>query len=881
MSAFESPDGADRARERLEALTGFSLEHFIDTAFEENPAPDLALANLERWLRATASPNMYMEQVLAPSPCSRLLVKVLGSSQPIADAIIQNPELGALVLDPTELGRRVDRDSILIEGRRLLAASSSYLHSLDRLRFLRQRWNLSLVMNDLAGTVDQPTIWRGLSDLADVMIELAQDVAWAEYARQKEVSVRPGWMIIAFGKLGGHELNYSSDIDLVYVVEDGLDDKADRDCVRFFEALGRALSDRMGRGSLYRVDLRLRPYGGAGPISRSMRSYEAYYQLYAEPWEVQALLRSRPICGPDSLWSRWEAMRTAHCFRPKFSEISLEHMLSMKARIEEGASEGDIKRGEGGIRDVEFLTQALQMIHGYEKPDLQVRPTLDAISALETDSWLEHSSAGSLARGYTFLRKLEHRTQLVDDQQTHSIPLGDSARLGLARLMGFSSWNKLSSTLESHRRTIQTLYRSTLNLESPGDGHRAQIMGRFGPMATSVLHWFDGFPESGAFYQTLVEDEGGLDRVRQIISASPRLVGNFKGSLALTEMLLSGEILDIEDPAAGIRRTAQDSPAQSLAEAYLYAYTVVLAQWTLEPAFTLSARLVELLDALVERCCVRLGICFDILGLGSFGAAELNPNSDGDLLFLIEEPSEQPKAEKQAQDLLALFSQLKRLGAPIHFDLRLRPEGGKGLLVRTYDGLRAYDLDGMQMWERFALGHARLVYGDQGAASVVSHCAYGLPLTPERVVELAKMKRRVETERVKPQHVHRDVKLGYGGISDIEWLVHLNEMRYPTALKSGTHIGMTDRILALGRAHLLNAVESDILINAHRFLRDLRARIYLLGLEEDLLPENPDKLDRLAAACGFDSGNSLLARHQSTVEPVRRLYIEGLERLKL
>src|SRR5471030_374440 len=130
-------------------------------------------------------------------------------------------------------------------------------------------------------------------------------------------------MVVGFGKLGGHELNYSSDVDLVYVVEDGLDERLDRDCTRFFEAFGRALSDRMGRGSLYRVDLRLRPYGGAGPIVRSMRAYEAYYKLYAEPWEVQALVRSRPITGSYALRTRWEAMRNAHCFRSKLSEIGL------------------------------------------------------------------------------------------------------------------------------------------------------------------------------------------------------------------------------------------------------------------------------------------------------------------------------------------------------------------------------------------------------------------------------------------------------------------------------------------------------------------------------------------------------------------------------
>ena len=357
---FRNPDAATRARERIEQLTGADLTDFFSYAFEGNAAPDLSLTNLERWLRATSNPHLHMEQIVGLPPMGRLLVTLFGASQPIADTLIMNPELATLVLDAGQLRRTIKMETILAEGKKLLGTATSYVHALDRLRFIRQRWNLPIVMNDLAGTWEQEAVWQALSDLADALIELTLSVAWDEYARQKNVTARPDYMVVGFGKLGGHELNYSSDVDLVYVVEDGLDEATDRDCTRFFESFGRGLSNRMGRGSLYRVDLRLRPYGAAGPILQSMRAVEAYYRLYAEPWEVQALLRSRPIVGSDALKDRWEAMRTAHCFRSKLSEISLEQMLAMKARIEQGASEGDIKRGEGGIRDVEFLTQILQ-----------------------------------------------------------------------------------------------------------------------------------------------------------------------------------------------------------------------------------------------------------------------------------------------------------------------------------------------------------------------------------------------------------------------------------------------------------------------------------------------------------------------------------------
>jgi len=877
---FRNPEAAIRACERLEQLTGIELSEFIEAAFHGNAAPDLALTNLERWLRATANPHLHMEQIVSLPPTGRLLVSLFGASQPVADTLIQNPELASLVLDSSELGRPIKRETILSEGKRLLAASTSYLHSLDRLRFIRQRWNLPIVMNDLAGTWDQELVWHALSDLAEALIELTSDVVWNEFAMQKGITRRPEFMVVGFGKLGGSELNYSSDVDLVYVVEDGTDERTDRDVTRFFEAFGRALSDRMGRGSLYRVDLRLRPYGGTGPISQSMRAIEAYYRLYAEPWEVQALLRSKPIVGSENLTARWESLRVAHCFRAKLSEISFEQMLSMKARIEKGATDGDIKRGEGGIRDVEFLTQILQMLHGHDRPELQVRTTCDAIRVLESFGYLEHSVAGALIDGYRFLRKLEHRTQLVRDQQTHTIPSNEQAREGLALLMGGTNWAEVGGTLEAHRRTIQILYRSILSLEPPSSGARSQVQQNLGSLGSAALHWIDGLPESAAFYQGLVENPDSLDRLERILNDAPRLVTYFKSSVSLTELLLSGELLELESVCDRILTLSIDAEAQHVAEVYLHGFVVTLGRWVLLPSFDVGKRLAELLDALLKHCSARLGIEFDILALGSYGCWELSPSSDADLLLLIGERESQPVAETQAQHYLAFLGQLKRGGAPVEFDLRLRPEGGKGLLVRTYDGLRAYDLDGMQMWERFALGHVRLVQGNQTALDVVQHCAYGLPLTPERLLELAKMKRRVETERVKPQHVHRQIKLGSGGLNDIEWLVHLHEMRYPTASHAGKSTEMNERIRRLVEARLLNAVEAAILIEARKFLLELRIRIYLIGIDEDLLPENPDKLHRLARSCGLPDGNSLLARHQSLVDPVRRLYMEGLERLK-
>ncbi len=880
---FSQPDNANRALHHLSLVLGHPLPESFLPLFLSTSSPDLALANLGRWLAATTNAQVHLHQLVEVPALAKLLIMIFGASQPMTDSLIQNPELASLVLDPSELERPVVYEQIVREGALMLAASNSPSHALDRLRFLKQRWTLPIVINDLAGTWSEETIWQVLSDLAEALINLTVQAVWQDFARQKNLSDECPVMVVGFGKLGGRELNFSSDIDLSYVITDGLGENWERDATRFCELLSRGLSERMGRGSLYRVDMRLRPYGNAGPLIASMRSVEHYYQLYAEHWELQALLRSKPIVGPQALIERWSVMRKERCFRPQLSEPELEAMLSMKTRIEERAEIGDIKRGAGGIRDVEFLVQALQLIHGHRHQELQVASTLSALRALESFGILDHAVCASLESGYIFLRQLEHRCQLVGDQQTHSIPSDDLARRRLAMLMGKAHWQGVESELEDHRRTIQTLYKSILKPETSPGSDRDRLAQRLGQYAPSVFQWFDSMPASGAFYTSLLENRDSLDRVEKITISAPKLVNELKKWIGLTELLVSGEVEEAINPHQALSRLPLDSPLQIVAETYAKIKCQLLVKWVLFPDQEVGNRLADVADAFLVHCCKRLLIRFDVVALGSYGAQEMGADSDADLLLLVQNSDWQAEAESQAQQLLALLGQLKRIGATLGIDLRLRPDGGKGMLVRSLEALGAYELSGMEMWERFALRQARLVHGDPLALQAVRKVAYAQPLTPERLRELLAMKKRVETERVKPQYIKREVKLGFGGLDDIEWLIHLYEMRYPTATRAypgdGDECWTADRIRNLGRAGLVNAVEVEQLQEAHRHLLEVRLRLSLLALDKDVIPENPDKLDRLASSMDIPTGNDFLAIHNRIIDTVRHIYLQGLERL--
>ena len=523
---------AEETQTRLETLAGEALSAFFASALEANPDPDMAITNLERWLHATGSPRLYLEQIRAQAKEAKELLLVMGASQPLADTLIQNPEFGSIILDPREAHRVPDRARILEEGERLLASSTGQRHAFDRLRYLKQRHLLPIALSDLSDSWPQETVWRALSDLADCLIQLTLQATWSAFAVSKNLPAEPQIAVVAFGKLGGRELNYSSDVDLAYVLADGLDERTERECSRFCEQFGRALSDRMGRGALYRVDLRLRPYGSAGPILRSFSSYAGYYRLYAEPWEIQALLKARVVAGAP-LGDEWDELVKERVYQQTLSEASLAEVLSTRARIEENALGDDLKRGAGGIRDVEFLCQTLQLVNGYSHPPVQSRSTCGALKALAEEHILEENVVRALLGGYTFLRRLEHRTQMVGDRQTHSVPEDSRQREALARLMGMDSWSSLSETLEFHRRTIQSLYRSILQQETEQRSEREALGERVGKRAPALWHWFDVFPEAPAYYRSLEENEGSLGRVVKILDFAPKLVGPFKNSLEL------------------------------------------------------------------------------------------------------------------------------------------------------------------------------------------------------------------------------------------------------------------------------------------------------------------------------------------------------------
>lgn len=819
--------GLGEAWGRIDAKAGISLSVALEDSLEQCPDPAMALAHLERWLGAVGNPRVAAQQLTAIPLAASIFLKVLGSSSELGSCLVQNPELASLILDPSEVGRPVSAEKWLNQGTRLMESANSYTHKLDRLRFLKQEALIRISAADQGGVWNEEQAWEALSDLADALVQLALAAAWDDYRATRSLEGPCLLQAAGMGKLGGRELNYSSDIDLVYFVPDDADEADLKHATRLAEKLNRALSDRMGRGALFRVDMRLRPYGRSGDLVVRQRALEGYMARHAEPWEHMALIRSRVLVGTPEAKERWEAMRRAHAFERLRGEWQIEEILRMRSRLEDKSSDRDLKRAPGGIRDVEFTAQVMQLIHAASDPELQSAGTLQVLRRLAQRELIPSEAERDLAGGYRFLRKVEHQIQVEAGRQLHDIPEGREARAKLARRLGMSQLEEFDEKLAETRGRVRRWYQAILgSLQdlSPQD----KALSRAGELAPKLNEWVSLLSDPESFWRSLDENESSLDRALQVLQRGPRLVEWLKHSDTVTEQVLSGEILEPPPAAPAVfegRRLRTKWLRAAVREAL--GVTGAFSHEFGAACDLLLARLAEEHPGLT------------IAAMGSYSEGTLSLESDLDVVFLIADPA----TEKTAHSASARISDLRSQNSPVLLDLRLRPEGRQGPLGVSLPALKVYAGTRLEAWERLAVGRARLVAGSPAVFREFRSTVLGPRPTDDDRSALRHIKARVEQERAQKRPGFADIKLGPGGLDDIAWgLLWLGLHHLPTEADP-----RPSRIPDLAEwahgAGYLASDEARLLPPLAAELAHVRVRLALLGQDDTLLPLEADKLE--------------------------------------
>ena len=365
------------------------------------------------------------------------------SSALIADATLLDP-----LRDPEGFAREKGVDDYRVAWRQVAPADERGLRRWKRRELLR------IAARDLLGSADLPAVGRELAALAQVCLEAALAIAGNEIP----------FSVIGMGKLGGRELNYASDVDVLFV-HDGDGDRAERVARSLLNIMTTPTED----GIVFRTDADLRPEGRSGPLTRTIDSYASYYEGWAQTWEFQALLKARPVAGDAILGDRFLALTRPYVWPTVLPADALREIRAMKERSEDvtqrkGLTERELKRGRGGIRDIEFAVQVLQLVHGRHDESVRSPNTLDALRAMSSAGYVEAADAVRLDDAYRFLRTVEHRLQLYDEQQTHTIPADERTRTRLARVLGYrdeggrSALDAFEADHRAHQASVRSIH---------------------------------------------------------------------------------------------------------------------------------------------------------------------------------------------------------------------------------------------------------------------------------------------------------------------------------------------------------------------------------------------------------------------------------------
>ncbi len=500
--------------------------------------PDLALNSLERL--GNNLPREGLTAVLNAPEDRRLLLTVLGASPFLTGILCRTPSYFQELFSAGEIRRSKDETAMLAELRERIPETAPFAELQKGLRRYKSREILRIGARDLGGLADLVEVTAELSALATATLQRAFEVCTvllrAEYGapilddRTGVPGTEAEFIILGMGKFGGCELNFSSDIDLIYFyssergLSSGVPDPTGAVKNRIHlhpyfcklaELITKAISQPTEDGFVFRVDLRLRPEGNSGDMANSLRSAEVYYESWGQSWERAALIKARPVAGSIPLGERLLKSLEPFVFRRYLDYGMVEDIKGMKQKIDQSLArkqeaETNLKLGRGGIREIEFFIQALQLIHSGRKPALREKNSLRALDRLHKEGLISANVRATLREAYIFLRTAEHRIQVVQERQTHNLPASEAERRALARRCGFPDHAAFARDLEKHRGGVEAIYRDlfyTSEAESREE-LRPEVNFLFDPAAdvdlVKDLLEEKGFKNPDAAYETLL-----------------------------------------------------------------------------------------------------------------------------------------------------------------------------------------------------------------------------------------------------------------------------------------------------------------------------------------------------------------------------------------
>ncbi len=841
LSVFENQSKAHKTILRITSEFGL-LNEFKDSSnvfyeqIESSANPDMALFHFYDFVEHSMAKSIIFELLRSYDTAGKILFGIFSQSNTLSMTLINNPEYFSLLMENETLSENKDLDQYNREIKNLLRNAKDYEHKKYLLRRYKKKEYLRIGTREIIGATDFITIMNELSNLAKALVASSMEIAYYEL-KTNIPNADTNSCVIALGKLGTNELNFSSDIDIIFV-------HADDEKIAYYRKLAvktvAILSERNSEGFLYRVDLRLRPGGKNAPISLSVDGYNNYYTTFGQLWERMAMLKAQPIAGDIKLGKQLLIEITPFVYKKSIDLSYIEEirrlLFKIKKQVRGTVSESidmekmDVKKGTGGIREIEFIINYFQLIYGVDK-DLRNISMIGALLILKAKRYMPADDVDFLRKAYLFLRVIEHKIQILNEIQTQRLPETDKELMHLAKSMHLS----LYEFIQKYNKTTGKVHElfTAIFIEStdiPVFGFAEDLEGvlkekgikdalsaanlisetaqkwatagfnkskindlfnytfKFIPNETLLMEVINGFHILDPSYiLTIYEKHSIFNILLKLLSIGySDMIRKDKG--------LMEEFFTISEPIKIANITENEKRRLEFA----IMLKILSGDFDISLFRILTAFADRFIDRTIRNCDIKN---IAVVGYGKLGINELFIGSDLDLIFVSLNHN-----ANQAANVQTMLKELKKM---FDIDLRLKPFGNESSVVINLEYLDSYFGKYARIWEHLSAQKVRIVYSDFPTENISE--LYQKQLKTEISGRaIFDLKQKIE----KAKHDTLDIKNFAGGLMDIEFIVQYLCIKSKCAKTGLSALKLLDRI---ADRELLKSEEIALLREAYLF----------------------------------------------------------------
>ncbi len=879
-------------------MTPEQLDKFFDLIeIEKNNFifSDSSESNFLRIIMGMYNKRAFIEECLKYPPYIEIIVSISVNSNYLTDILVRDPENFYWIVNPSMLNSKLNSKAFPLSLSKSLESYNLFHSKLNAIRSIKRKEILRIGVKDILGIDNLKTVTEELSVLAKGISSILFQICYNEILKKYNVTkIKSKYCLIALGKLGGNELNYSSDIDLMIFYDSNTMVTDIKDYHEFLtqviQLFIESATSITNEGFIYRIDFRLRPDGKNSSLCNSYESYINYYESRGEDWERQMLIKASMVCGDSKLYHNFADYLSHFIYPESFSTSPLQQIKKLKNAIENKLrNEENIKLASGGIRNIEFSVQALQLLNGGKFPEVRTQNTLDAIKVLGSKGLLSKEESKIFIEAYTFYRKIEHYLQLMNDTQTHTIPSEGVMLDKLSNFLGFKTSGNFNSKVENYRRSVLTIYNSIIGSKGisgvvkqsekisfhnkisaekdldylrSGKGlleHKLFDMktsATFNKIETGLIDYLThsknpdivlknfarilrNVPFPSIWY-TEFTDIKFFRSFLTIIEFNQMAVNLFSEDNNLREYFITKKIFEKLNP-----KYHNKLDTKKFIFHLLCCFTLKLISAE-KVSILLKNYFADRIRYFSEKSILLKNGDYFIAALGSFGSGEMSFSSDIDLIFVINKSAKPYNNEKLFQSFLA---KLKKEFHPFTVDCRLRPEGKSSQLVWELDSYIEYLSKRARTWEFQSFCKLFLVAGEKSLfnkfVKAIDNRLSSLDKN-ELKKDILEMRKKTYPGDFSGLAEIFNVKKSRGGIIDIEFMLQfliLSNPKYYLSLRGKRNVQVIKNI---SKTNNNIKTQNSTLINDYYYLKNFELAIQSI----------------------FDTGNSQIVLGNDNLEQV-------------